>query len=366
MKKENVENIEEPSVPEISQEDFNRAPRILAQALEERPFIKEGLTDAQLSKLSEEQRLREFHEPRISIHYPDNEKKIPCLFLRVTGKEGPVFQLIYYPLEDVALLLAFARRSIEGIRLADWTDDDFERAVDRSAIAMTLLLVDMLSQRLGLMRKSYTFEAIGQWMQLQRTEFANFKTSKALPAEKPNLSLVGDIVKEHAKDLALMWKVQGQSDENEKKILLFREYPGIHNHWKALHQLCRQENVQWKEYARPERFSDTPDDLLNRLEHLDGKVNQKLSYLAIEHAARRVGILKITEKDQTILKNRKKGVNVSGYAEGYLFAFKKEGEELDKRARASVALKTRIATYPIPDRIEKPHGSHPPNSTDDE
>src|SRR5205085_9521605 len=87
---------------------------------------------------------------------------------------------------------------------------------------------------------------------------------------------------------------------------------------------CRDPNTDWREYAKIEKFSDTPDDLLDKLENSDA---EKTSFLALEHAARRAGLLKVCQ-DEKILEKRAQQIKVTGYTPRQLQNFLEEGKKL--------------------------------------
>ncbi len=67
------------------------------------------------------------------------------------------------------------------------------------------------------------------------------------------------------------------------------------------------------DFAKSGRFQDTPDDLLKKLEDSDRfdaeAIGSKLSELAVEHAARRVGLIKKSSVSESAIKNRQKGIS---------------------------------------------------------
>lgn len=111
---------------------------------------------------------------------------------------------------------------------------------------------------------------------------------------------------------------------DEKKQLLAKEYPAILSHWKDIHTLSRN-GSDWRDKAKTNKFPDTPDDLLNKLESTD---KENISCLAIEHAGRRVGIMKTDGLNQTTTTLRELGIMATGYSRSQLMRFKEEGDTL--------------------------------------
>jgi hypothetical protein len=65
-------------------------------------------------------------------------------------------------------------------------------------------------------------------------------------------------------------------------------------------------------------------DLLIKLEETS---YEKTSHLAIEHAARRANLLKITQEER-VLQKRAQQIKVTGYTPRQLFIFLREGKKL--------------------------------------
>lgn len=61
-------------------------------------------------------------------------------------------------------------------------------------------------------------------------------------------------------------------------------------------------DVDWREYAKIQKFQDTPDDLLDKLIDIDRRddktTDNRVSELAIEHAARRVSLIKKSRRSR--------------------------------------------------------------------
>src|ERR1051325_11451176 len=90
---------------------------------------------------------------------------------------------------------------------------------------------------------------------------------------------------------------------------------------------------------RTQPRADTPDDLLDKLLDIDRRdaktADVRLSELALEHAARRVGLIKKHGVSDSVVGQRKKGVRVSGSSNGHLFEFLKQGREYIAKAQAN-------------------------------
>jgi hypothetical protein len=79
-------------------------------------------------------------------------------------------------------------------------------------------------------------------------------------------------------------------------------------------------------------------------------VENRISELALEHAARRVSLIKKHSVSESVLKQRKKGVTVTGYTGSQLFNFLKEGRKLIKRWETT---QEALAQGKVPDAVEQ-------------
>jgi hypothetical protein len=79
-------------------------------------------------------------------------------------------------------------------------------------------------------------------------------------------------------------------------------------------------------------------------------VEKRISELALEHAARRVSLIKKRSVSESVLKQRKKGVMATGYTGSQLFKFLKEGRKFIKRWEAS---QEALAQGEVPDAVEQ-------------
>ncbi len=99
--------------------------------------------------------------------------------------------------------------------------------------------------------------------------------------------------------------------------------------------MSSDDSIDWRDYAKAGKFSDTPDDLLNRLLDVDRSSDEttsnKVSEIAIEHATRRAGLIKKTGVSEYARNKRKEGIKVSDYSSQQLFIFLKEGRELKQK-----------------------------------
>lgn len=312
----------------ISYEDALKVFEIIKKSLEYRPFIKNADLRPDMPR---EERLKQLLTPTVGIYYPDAEKKIPCLFFRFVGDEGAIVEAIFYPIEAVYSFLDEARYYVRLLNLQEWSDEQKEDYAVERAIDMTLMMIDNFYQRGKLMMDSFTVEVILQWRQQKHQEVLQYTAEQGIQPERQKDSSLQDHINNYGKDVIQLWKYQGQSHDNWRKMQLVENYELLYKHWSYLSRQSR-ENEDWREYAKAGKFQDTPDDLIDRLDNTDRLdeqvVKQKVSELAIEHAARRVGLIKKFGVDDSILEKRSKGVKITGYSSAKLFEFLKEGKQL--------------------------------------
>jgi hypothetical protein len=279
----------------ISVEDALLVIDIFKKAVGYRPFIKKAILGQEFLALSKEERLNETLTPRIALHYADDEGKLPCLFFRFVGAESPIVEAIFYPIEAVHAFLMEARYYIRRYSAPDRPDEEIEEAAIDRAVEMAIIMIDSFYQRAHIMMDSFTEEVIAQWHINNDKNILHYYAERGdqIPYQK-NTSLE-KAIKDYSKRVSQFWKFQGQTYENWQKIRLAEAYEVISKHWKWLSKMSR-EDMDWRDYATTNKFQDTPDDLLDKLENADrldsDSVETKVSELALEHAARRVRLIK--------------------------------------------------------------------------
>ncbi len=322
----------------IKVEDALLAIEIFKKALEHRPFIKKAILGQDFQALSTEERLNEVLTRRIALHYADDEGKIPCLFFRFVGDESPIVEAVFYPFEAVLAFLAEARSYAQWTSLPDQTDEDKEKRAVQYAIDLTLIMIDNFYRRGELMMNSFTSEVIAQWRIENRQKLIQYQAERGDKIELFKDPTLEKLLKDYTNEVLQLWKYQGQTLENFRKFRLAEEYDAIYKHWKLISKVAG-EDFDWRIYAKAQKFQDTPDDLLDKLENTDRvdkkAVENRISELALEHAARRVGLIKKRGVSESIIGLRKKGVRASGYTSAQLFSFLKEGRVLRERWKAN-------------------------------
>lgn len=203
------------------------------------------------------------------------------------------------------------------------------------------------------MMDSLVSEVIVQW-ELQNEQYVkHYRAGQGEHVPRGKNKALDNVIKVYAKEVAGLWRWQGQSVENVRKLQLAEDYNDIYRHWKWLSRMVGEKN--WLEYAKPAKFHDTPDDLLDRLPNIDRRdaktTEDRLSALALEHAARRAGLIKKHGVSPSIIGLRKKGIKATGYSVGQLFDYLKQGRELAERLREQEKLSAQEKEGVLPEVI---------------
>lgn len=321
----------------ISEQDALLTIEILRKALEYRPQIQRAVMGAELLALPEVERRNEWFSPRVAIHYIGDKGNIPSLYFRFIGSEAPIVEAFFYPIEAIASFMAEARSYARWAANPQDSEEVIEKVAFNYAVDMTLIMIDNFYRRAELMMESFPSEVIAQWRIQNWQNVIQYHAERGNIMERKKDKTLENLVGLYAKDVLKLWKYQGQSYANWRKLQFVEEYDAIYKHWRRLSKMLSEDD--WREYAKPGKFKDTPDDLLNKLENTDradaDAVDLKLSRLAIEHAGRRVGLIKKHGVDQHVVDQRKEGIKATGYTSAQLFNFLKEGRELKAQIEAA-------------------------------
>lgn len=325
------------AAPSVTNEDVLLVIKIIKKALEYRPQLAKEVTGKAYLALSDEERAIEDITPRIAIHYADEARQIPILFFRFVGDGIPIVEAFFYPMEAVYSFLTEARNIVRHFSPPERSVEEIEKVAFEHVIDMTLIMFDNFYQRAGLMMDSFTEEVIEQWRRQKSQDGMRHNAEQGIPPVRYKEKFLEKTVEYYAKQVLNLWKFQGQTRENWRKINLAIEYEAIYKHWRRLGNLSSDDD--WRFYAKVEKFKDTPDDLLDKLANTDRfneeEVKRKISELALEHAARRVSLIKKDGVGESIYKKRRDGIKVTGYSIQQLFNFLKEGRELKAQIEAA-------------------------------
>lgn len=246
----------------------------------------------------------------------------------------------YNPIVSILDFLGEARQLIAN-SFPTWSDDEKEKHAELEAFKMTIMLFSRLYPRWNLTMQNFVSEVIQAWfIEWRKWEAQVYSESGIKPFPVSETKLFRGLLKEYENDLLKLWLDVPDRKLEEKKIQFAREYPSILKHWQKLRLWCRNRDADWREYAKAGKFLDTPDDLLDKLENSDA---DKTFHLALEHGARRVGLLKLSQ-DAHILEKRAKQIRLTGYTPRQLMNFLEEGETLlgEMHAQSSLHPKKEI------------------------
>ena len=309
---------------------------ILKKALEYRPQIRKAILGDDLKALPEDERANELFSPRVAIHYGE-AGNIPSLYFRFIGAEAPVVEAFFYPIEAVYSFLTEARNFARWISKPEASAEEIEKLAFDRAIDITLIMIDNFYKRADLMMNSFIYEVKAQWRIENRQRTIQYHAERGNILDNRKDPTLENLLKIYTKDVLQLWKYQGQTEKNWRILSLTEEYDAIYKHWKRLSRMLSEDD--WREYAKAGKFQDTPDDLLDKLLNADrlddSATDKRLSELAIEHAARRVRLIKKHGVNESIIKQRQKGIRATGYTSTQLFNFLKEGRELKDRLKAA-------------------------------
>lgn len=230
----------------------------------------------------------------------------------------------YNPIVSILNFLNEARQLIAS-RFPNWSDEEREKHAEYEAFKMTTMLFSRMYPRWNLTMQNFVSEVIQAWfIEWRKWEAQVYSESGIKPVAVSETKLFRGLLKEYEDDLVKLWLNVPDRKLEEKKIQFAREYPAILKHWQKLRSWCRNQDVDWREYAKAGKFLDTPDDLIDKLENSEA---DKTFHLALEHSARRAGLLKLSQ-DANILEKRAKQIKVTGYTPRQLLNFLEEGQKL--------------------------------------
>ena len=240
------------------------------------------------------------------------------------------FLTVYADYNPVVAILDFidsARKHFRAV-FPQANVDDVEKWTEVEAVKMTFVLISRIYQRMDLAMRNYIDEVIHNWfIEWRRWE----KTvNKEFGIKSPSLKekeFFRNLLKTYEDDVVNLWFNVPDKSLDEKKIQLAKDYDSILNHWKKLRKEYSNGNLDWHEYAKAGKFFDTPDDLIDALEDC-----RNMSFLALEHAGRRAGLIN-PDMSKEDLEKRQQKIAVTGYSPKRLRDFKNEGDKLLKEMK---------------------------------
>ncbi|HEX8397670.1 MAG TPA: hypothetical protein VF644_10150 [Pyrinomonadaceae bacterium] len=249
----------------------------------------------------------------------------PFVRFRLKSSDTLMFDSVYFPASAVAKFFTQARLKADGI----FEDEDLRRWFTvQQTILMTAVLLFALYHKLKLSLEITATEVLSNFEENVQKGQDAIESEKGRKTKKTSFKDKRDELFENYKNqVSEFWRTLEEATEMQKKVELAEVYPSISKHWKAINTLLQKDFPNWRDYAKTGEFADTPDDLLEKLWDTE---KEKLSVLAIEHAARRVGLIKPYGVEESVLEARKRGFKATGYSTRRLFSFLEEGERQRK------------------------------------
>ncbi|MGI8542152.1 MAG: hypothetical protein ACR2MD_01575 [Aridibacter sp.] len=282
------------------------------------------MSDEEFIALSIEERHKELVTSRIcSLKFSDD---LRCVFIRFVGNETPLAHAIFFPIEAVWSFLDTARNYFDtpGTTL---TSDEIEEFSFNKAVNMFCIMIRNIYPRFMATMHSITDETINEWYRQENEHFRQYRASQGdfIPSNEPVVRKVRqNIIKDYGNEVKGVWEGEKKRFENYQKMRFAEEYEKLYEHWDTISLLYRSKK-DFLGYAKRNGFEDTPDDLLEKLK---GSHHRGMSLKALEHSARRIGLINSDNEDDEILEKRRTGINASGFSETTLFKYLEEGKKI--------------------------------------
>jgi len=306
--------------------------------------INTQMSDKEFVALSEHERYIERITPRIE-KFKLNDK-LSTIFIRFVGDETPIAEAVFYPIEAVWSFLDTARNyfNTPGTTL---TEDEIEKFAFNKAVDMFTIMLRTIHPRVMATIGSITDETINEWYRQQNENNREYYSRQGVivPDNEPNIKKVQkEIFNDHNKQVSSVWERYRKNNENFQKMRFAEQYDKLKKHWDTISFLYRRK-MDWLGYAKMDGFQDTPDDLL---EEMKGSHHRGMSLKALEHAARKVGLINLDSIDEQILEKRKNGIHASGFSEPTLYKYLEDGKKIIETVKEQQLLEN---TLPEPKQL---------------
>jgi hypothetical protein len=308
--------------------------------------INTQMSDKEFVALSEHERYIERITPRIE-KFKLNDK-LSTIFIRFVGDETPIAEAVFYPIEAVWSFLDTARNYFNTPGTTP-TKDEIEKIAFNKAVDMFTIMLRTIHPRVMATIGSITDETINEWYRQQNESYREYYSRQGVivPDNEPNIKKVQkEIFNDHNKQVSSVWESFRKNNENFQKMRFAEEYEKLKEHWDTISFLYRGKK-DWLGYAKMDGFQDTPDDLL---EEMKGSHHRGMSLKALEHSARRVGLINLGCNDEQILEKRKNGIHASGFSEPTLYKYLEDGKKIIETVKEQQLLEN---TLPEPKQLEE-------------
>jgi hypothetical protein len=318
--------------PPYTEKDIETARMIFRRAVEYFKIPDEPTPEAAQEFICEDGTLDLSKAPMVTVRTWDNGAKFLNLLYFYDGTLTVLAD--YNPLPAILDFLGDARQIISS-RFPQWSDEEKEKHSEYEAFKMTLMLFSRIYPRMNLAMQNFVSEVVQAWfIEWRKWEAQVYSESGIKPIPVSEVKMLRGVLKGYEDDLLKLWLDVPDKKLEEKKMQFAKEYPSILKHWQKLRTWCRSEDVDWHEYAKAGKFLDTPDDLLDKLEESGA---EKTFHFALDHGARRAGLLKFSQ-DAKVLEKRAQQIKITGYTPRQLITFLNEGEKLLGEMQAQNAL----------------------------
>jgi len=296
--------------------------------------LKPAISDEDFQKLSTEDRFTEMMTSRIS--YQKLTDDVRCIFNRFVGDETPLAKVLFFPIEATWSFLETARRYFRDPG-ANLTEEEIEKYSFDKSVDMLCIMLRNVYPRVMATMQTITEETINEWyrQEFERLREYNARQGIFMSDMAPQVKKVRQgILQDYKKEVGNVWRGEKQRFEGYQKMRLAEEYEKLYKHWDTISFLYRSKK-EWTEYATMPGYEDTPVDLLDDLK---GSHHRGMSLKALEHAARRVGMINLDCIDTEVLEKRKAGNQASGYSETALYKYLDDGKKILANLRTQKAI----------------------------
>lgn len=302
------------------------------------------MSDEEFLALPIEKRYKELVTRRVCSYKFSDE--VRCVFIRFVGDETPIAQALFFPIEAVWSFLDTARNyyNTPGTTL---TAEEIEKFSFIKAVDMFCIMLRNIYPRFVTTMHSITDETINEWYRQENESYREdcARQGEFIPSNEPLVKKSRqNIIKEYGNEIKSIWEGEKKRFENYQKVKFTEEYEKLKNHWDTISFLYRGKK-DWLGYAKMDGFQDTPDDLL---EEMKGSHHRGMSLKALEHAARKVGLINLDSIDEQILEKRKNGIHASGFSEPTLYKYLENGKKIIETVKEQQLLEN---TLPEPKQL---------------
>lgn len=286
--------------------------------------IKEQISEEAFAALTDQERYIERITPRIE-KFKLNER-LSCIFIRFVGNETPIAESLFYPIEAVWAFLDVARNYYNTPE-NKLTAEEIEKFAFNKAVNMFCIMLRNIYPRIEATLNSITSETINEWYRQEHQHFRAYYSQQGIVTtdnETFYKEIRNKIINDHSKEVKGVWEREQKNFENYQKMRFAEEYEKLSEHWDTISILYRRKR-DWLGYAKRDGFQDTPDDLLDEMK---GSHHRGMSLKALEHSARRVGLVNLNNQDDKVMEKRRNGIQASGFSETTFYKYLEEGRRI--------------------------------------